>query len=221
MIFGIYICQNLISSYYHSTTAIPIISILKLVGIWLGLSLPLVFIGAYRGLRKEAYEAPVATSAIPREIPPQPWYVRKLPLALIGGLVPFGVVFVELYFFISSVWLGYGYYLFGFVFIVIFILLITTAEISIVLTYSLLCAENYNWWWMSFLAPASSGLYAFAFSLYYVIVAFNLDNMLIIVESVGYFIIKCLSCLDINGTISLIEIQMPADRRIRYGNFIV
>ena len=73
MIFGIYICQNLISSYYHSTTAIPIISILKLVSIWLCLSLPLVFIGAYRGLHKEAYEAPVATSAIPREIPPQPW----------------------------------------------------------------------------------------------------------------------------------------------------
>ena len=205
MIFGIYICQNLISSYYHSTTAIPIISILKLVGIWLGLSLPLVFIGAYRGLRKEAYEAPVATSAIPREIPPQPWYVRKLPLALIGGLVPFGVVFVELYFFISSVWLGYGYYLFGFVFIVIFILLITTAEISIVLTYSLLCAENYNWWWMSFLAPASSGLYAFAFSLYYLIVAFNLDNMLIIVESVGYLSILCVIFSLFTGCVGFIS----------------
>ena len=110
---------------------------------------------------------------------------------LIGGLVPFGVVFVELYFFISSIWLGYGYYLFGFVFIVLFILVVTTAEISIVLTYSLLCAENYNWWWISFIAPASSGFYAFAFSLYYLVVAFNLDNILIIVESVGYLLILC------------------------------
>lgn len=181
----------MLSAYYHSTTAIPITSILKLVAIWLGLSLPLVFIGAYRGLRREPFEPPVATSAIPREVPPQPWYVRRLPLSIIGGLVPFGVVFVELYFFISSIWLGYGYYLFSFVFIVLFILLITTAEISVVLTYSLLCAENYNWWWMSFLAPASSGVYAFAFSVYYLVVAFELDNILIMVESVGYLLILC------------------------------
>ena len=106
-----------------------------------------------------------------------------------GGLVPFGVVFVELYFFLSSMWMGYGYYLFGFLFIVMLIRIITTSEISIVLTYSLLCTENYNWWWMSVIAPASSGIYAFAFSLYYLVVAFNLDNMLIIVESVGYLLI--------------------------------
>ena len=189
VVFGIYSVQNAVSAYYHSTTAVSFFSILKLVGIWLGLSLPLVFIGAYRGIKKAPYEPPVATSAIPREIPPQPWYVRRLPLILVGGLVPFGVVFVELYFFLSSMWMGYGYYLFGFLFIVMLILIINTSEISIVLTYSLLCTENYNWWWMSVIAPASSGIYAFAFSLYYLVVAFNLDNMLIIVESVGYLLI--------------------------------
>ena len=189
IVFGIYSVQNALSAYYHSTTAVPLLSILKLVGIWLGLSFPLVFVGAYRGLKRTPYEPPVATSAIPREIPPQPWYVRRLPLILVGGLVPFGVVFVELYFFLSSVWMGYGYYLFGFLFIVMLILIITTSEISIVLTYSLLCSENYNWWWMSIIAPASSGVYAFAFSLYYLVVAFNLDNILIIVESVGYLLI--------------------------------
>jgi len=83
----------------------------------------------------------------------------------------------------------YGYYLFGFVSIVILILIITTSEISIVLTYSLLCAENYHWWWMSFIAPASSGVYAFGFSLYYLIVAFNISNVLVLVEAVGYLLI--------------------------------
>ena len=39
------------------------------------------------------------------------------------------------------------------------------------------------------MAPASSGLYAFAFSLYYLVVAFNLDNVLITVESIGYLLI--------------------------------
>lgn len=108
---------------------------------------------------------------------------------LVGGLVPFGVVFVELYFFLSSVWMGFGYYLFGFLLIVLTILIITTSEIAIMLTYSMLCAENYHWWWMSVLSTASSGLYAFAFSLYFLLVAFKPDNMLIIVECVGYLLI--------------------------------
>ena len=175
ILFFIYSIQNTLAAYYHSTTAVPVLSILKLVLTWMGVSLPLVIVGAYRGIKREPFEPPVATSAIPREIPPQPWYVHKLPLILVGGLVPFGVVFVELYFFLSSIWMGYGYYLFGFVSIVILILIITTSEISIVLTYSLLCAENYHWWWMSFIAPASSGVYAFGFSLYYLIVAFNIS----------------------------------------------
>lgn len=189
VIFGIYSVQNAFSASYHSTTAVPFLSLVKLIAIWLCLSFPLVALGGFSGLRKAVYEPPVATSAIPREIPPQPWYVRRPLLVLIGGLVPFGVIFVELYFFLSSVWMGYGYYLFGFLFAVLVILLITTSEISIVLTYSLLCAENYNWWWISMVAPASSGLYAFAFSLYYLVVAFNLDNVLITVESIGYLLI--------------------------------
>ena len=189
ILFFIYSIQNTLAAYYHSTTAVPVLSILKLVLTWMGVSLPLVIVGAYRGIKREPFEPPVATSAIPREIPPQPWYVHKLPLILVGGLVPFGVVFVELYFFLSSIWMGYGYYLFGFVSIVILILIITTSEISIVLTYSLLCAENYHWWWMSFIAPASSGVYAFGFSLYYLIVAFNISNVLVLVEAVGYLLI--------------------------------
>ena len=38
------------------------------------INLPLTFYGAYKGFKKEPYEAPVATSGIPRELPPQPWY---------------------------------------------------------------------------------------------------------------------------------------------------
>lgn len=189
MIFAITVLQNILATHYHSTTALPLFTIIKIIGIWLGLSLPLVFCGGYAGIKKEPFEAPVATSAIPREIPPQPWYVRTLPLILVGGLVPFGVVFVELYFFLSSLWMGYGYSLYGFVAVVVIILIITTCEISIVLTYSLLCAENYKWWWVSFLAPASSGIYAFVFSLYYLVVAFNISNMLVLVEAIGYLLI--------------------------------
>lgn len=68
VVFGIYSVQNAVSAYYHSTTAVSFFSILKLVGIWLGLSLPLVFIGAYRGIKKAPYEPPS---------PPAPFRARS------------------------------------------------------------------------------------------------------------------------------------------------
>ena len=37
-------------------------------------------------------------------------------------------------------------------------------QITIVLCYFQLCAEDYRWWWRSFLTAGSSGLYLFAYS---------------------------------------------------------
>ena len=39
------------------------------------------------------------------------------------------------------------------------------AEITIVMCYFQLCAEDYNWWWRSFLTAGSSGLYLFLYSM--------------------------------------------------------
>ena len=38
-------------------------------------------------------------------------------------------------------------------------------EITIVMCYFQLCAEDYNWWWRSFLTAGSSGLYLFLYSM--------------------------------------------------------
>jgi transmembrane 9 superfamily protein 2/4 len=37
---------------------------------------------------------------------------------LVGGILPFGAVFVEVYYVLSSVWLHQFYYMFGFLFLV-------------------------------------------------------------------------------------------------------
>ena len=52
---------------------------------------------------------------------------------LIGGILPFGAVFIELFFILTSMWLHQFYYLFGFLCLVFVILIITCAEITIVL----------------------------------------------------------------------------------------
>eukprot|EP00913_Durusdinium_trenchii_P021795 g20478.t1 len=86
---------------------------------------------------------------------------------LVGGVLPFGAVFTELFFIMSSIWQHQFYYLFGFLALVLVILLITCAEIAMALTYFQLTAEDYNWWWRSFLSCASSGLYVFMYAILY------------------------------------------------------
>lgn len=54
---------------------------------------------------------------------------------MIGGILPFGACFVELFFILTSMWLGAYYYVFGFLLLVSTILFVTCAEITIVLCY--------------------------------------------------------------------------------------
>ncbi len=86
---------------------------------------------------------------------------------LVGGVLPFGAVFVELYFILASVWLDQYYYVFGFLLLVFGLLALTCAEIAIVLVYFQLCAEDYRWWWRSALVPGFSGVYVFMYCVYY------------------------------------------------------
>ena len=64
--------------------------------------------------------------------------------------LPFGAVFIELFFILTSMWLHQFYYLFGFLCLVFVILIITCAEITIVLCYFQLCSEDYHWWCVLF-----------------------------------------------------------------------
>merc|ERR1712124_223934 len=109
----------------------------------------------------ELKDPPVKTNMVPRVIPSQAWYLNLLFTMLIGGIPPFGAVFIELFFIMSSVWLQRFYYVFGFLALVMLILLVTCAEIAIVLAYFQLCNEDYHWWWRSFLNSGAAGLYLF------------------------------------------------------------
>jgi transmembrane 9 superfamily protein 2/4 len=127
-----------------SSLSIPFVSILLLVGLWLGVCAPLVAVGAYYGFKAEEIKHPVRVTNIPRQVPPQPWYLHPIPAILVGGILPFGSIFIELFFIMSAIWLGQIYLVFGFLFIVLLILVVTCAEISIVMTYFQLCSEDYK-----------------------------------------------------------------------------
>ena len=70
-------------------------------------------------------------------IPPRPWYSSRLAHVLAGGILPFGSIFIEMYFVFTAFWHYKYYYVYGFLLLVYGILLIVTACVTIVSTYFL------------------------------------------------------------------------------------
>merc|ERR1711957_1073279 len=160
-----------------------------LLVLWFGVSVPLVFFGAYAGFRKPAIDLPVKVGQIPRAIPEQPWFSQPLFTSLVGGILPFGAVFTELFFIMSSIWLHQFYYLFGFLALVLVILLVTCAEISIALTYFQLTSEDYNWWWRSFFSSGASALYVFLYSVLYFSSRLQIEKLVSVMLYFSYMFI--------------------------------
>ena len=167
IVFLTFFALDIIVWSYGSTGAVPFLSMLGVLALWFCISVPLVFLGAYFGYKKDPLEFPVVTSNIPRQIPDQPWYLNPSLTILLGGILPFGACFVELFFVMSSIWMDQYYYVFGFLFLVYIILAITCAEITTVLCYFQLCSEDYRWWWRSLLTSGSTALYVFLYSVIY------------------------------------------------------
>lgn len=201
--------MNLILWTEGSSAAIPFGTLVAILALWFGISVPLTFVGAYFGFKKavsfllllsiscficslslflcifmslnlflfpsplQAIEQPVRTNQIPRQIPEQSFFTKPIPGIVMGGILPFGCIFIQLFFILNSIWLDNWnvagpdwsafcvwpqqawhnlphvlsfrshqmYYMFGFLFLVFIILLITCSEATILLCYFHLCAE--------------------------------------------------------------------------------
>ena len=105
-LFGLFFVLNLFLWAEASSQAIPFGTFFALLILWFGISVPLVFLGSYFGFKKPALEHPVRTNQIARQIPEQMWYLASPFSVLVGGILPFGAVFIELFFIMSSIWLS-------------------------------------------------------------------------------------------------------------------
>ncbi|KAE9609272.1 hypothetical protein Lal_00019988 [Lupinus albus] len=184
-----------------SSGAVPFGTMFALIFLWFGISVPLVFVGSYVGFKKPAIENPVKTNKIPRQIPEQAWYMNPAFSVLIGGILPFGAVFIELFFILTSIWLNQFYYIFGFLFLVFIILIITCAEITIVLCYFQLCSEDYLWWWRSYLTSGSSALYLFLYATFYFFTKLEITKLVSAILYFGYMLIASYAFFVVTGTI--------------------
>ncbi|CAA6661561.1 unnamed protein product [Spirodela intermedia] len=139
-----------------SSGAIPISLFFLLLALWFCISVPSPCSGAYPQ-RDPGEEVPFMAAG-PRSGDPPLW--NPLHRALLHP---------------SSIWLGRFYYVFGFLFVVLVLLVIVCAEVSVVLTYMHLCVEDWRWWWKAFFASGSVSLYVFLYSINYLV--FDLKSL--------------------------------------------
>lgn len=203
--FGVFFILNLVLWSKESSGAVPFSTMFLLLLVWFGISIPLVFAGSFFGYRKQCISVPVRTNQIPRQIPPCHWLLSPVVSHTITGVLPFCAVFTELLFILGSVWQHRFYYLFGFVSLVVIILVITCAEISIAFTYFLLCSENYMWWWRAYWASAASAVYVFLYGAFYFFARLSITKPASVILYFGYTFLMSYAFFLLTGAVGFIS----------------
>lgn len=196
---------NFISIYYGSSRSIPFTVMLSVTAICLFIILPLTAVGTVLG-RNISGEPnyPCRTNAVPRPIPEKKWFMEPNVIILASGILPFGSIFIEMYFIFTSFWAYKIYYVYGFMLLVFLILAVVTVCVTIVATYFLLNAEDYRWHWTSFLSGASSALYVYLYAIYYFFFKTKMYGMFQTVFYFGYMALFSLGLGIMCGTFGYI-----------------
>lgn len=139
---------NTVAILYGATAALPFGTIVLLILISIFIGAPLLALGGVVGYNfRTEFKAPCPTKRISREIPSLSWYRTTLGQMIIGGLLPFGTISMELHDLLLTVW---GYKIFttpSILFIMFIVVTILTIMLSIGLTYIQLSSEDHEWWW--------------------------------------------------------------------------
>ncbi|EFX03222.1 multispanning membrane protein [Grosmannia clavigera kw1407] len=208
LLFSAVFVLNLFVWAQASSTAIPFGTLIGILLLWVGIQVPLVYVGSWYGyVRIGAWEHPTKIHAVPRQIPQQAWYIRDVRTILLAGLIPFAVIFIELLFVFQSVWQdksGY-YYVFGFLSVVSTILIVTIAEVTVVTIYIQLCSENYNWWWQSFLVGGGSSVWVFLYCIWYYFAKLHITGFVSSLLFFSHSFIACCVYALLTGTVGFLS----------------
>jgi len=205
LICGVAFLVNFISIYYGSSRSIPFTVMLSVTAICLFIILPLTAAGTVLGRNINGVaNNPCRTNAVPRPIPEKKWFMEPNFIVLASGILPFGSIFIEMYFIFTSFWAYKIYYVYGFMLLVFLILAVVTVCVTIVATYFLLNSEDYRWQWTSFLAGASSSFYVYLYAIYYFFFKTKMYGMFQTVFYFGYMALFSLGLGIMCGTFGYI-----------------
>lgn len=203
---------NMVALYYHTSRAIPFLTMLAICAIFLFVIIPLNLVGTILGRNLcGQVDHPCRVNAVPKPIPVKKWFMEPIFLILVAGVLPFGSIFIELYFIFTSFWAYKIYFVFGFTLLVLLLLMAVTSSVTAVGTYFLLNSEDYRWQWTSFLSGSSISLYAFLYSLYYFIFKTKMSGMFQTVFFFSYMTLFCISLGILCGAIGF----LAANRFVR------
>lgn len=205
--FAVFFILNLLLWGEESTGAIPFTTMLAVLALWGCISVPLVYLGSSLAASRDPIEPPLRVNNIPRGVNDDDvsWYNGPAATALMAGVLPFGAVFIELFFIMSSVWLHQFYYVFGFLLLVMLILVITCAEVSICMCYFQLISEDYHWQWRSFFNSGCSAFYLFVYSIVYFCTKLHIDNPVSATLYFGYMFLTSVAFFIMTGSIGYIS----------------
>lgn len=197
---------NSLSIYYQTLYCIPFLTICKLFFIWIFTSVPLCVVGTLLGRHAFRKDFPCRVNSIPRPIPDESaWYGQPKYLIPLSGILPFGSIFIELYYILTSLWNYKYYHVYGFLFGMYAILVIVVSMTSIISTYFCLNSENYHWQWNAFFSGASASIYVFFYGLYYFWFKTTMYGLLQTSFYFGYMALISLSLGCLCGTIGFIS----------------
>jgi len=199
---------NIFLAFSGAATSVGILTIFLVFLLWLCVSTPLVFVGAYVGFRREKIEIPTRVNQIARVIPQSTGGWSQLAMAptsyYIGGLLPFGSICIEMFFLMNALWLSQVYYMAGVLAAVLVVLVMTSAQVNVVMCYLQLCAEDHRWWIRSFLNAASTGAYLFGYGIWFLITKLKLVGILPVTVYLTYMFMIALAFALFLGSIGFL-----------------
>lgn len=118
-----YSAISLVSVYAGAHSSFPFKTLFAFIGLFIVVCLPLQLVGTLLG---RAYNGnpnyPCRTAAIPSIIPKGPFYTNPVVLTFVSGILPFGCIFIEVFFIFASIWSYKYYYVYGFLIAIISII---------------------------------------------------------------------------------------------------
>eukprot|EP01041_Mallomonas_annulata_P001900 gene1900-3679_t len=202
IVISVIIMINSIAIYYDTVNAIPFGVMLKMAAIWIFAALPLSIVGTIFGRHwMGKFEPPCRINSIPRPIPQAQWFANPWFIIPVSGILPFGSIFIEMYFIFTSFWSYKFYYVYGFMLLVYGILVMVTVCTTIVSVYIVLNSENYHWHWISFASAGSTAFYVFIYSIYYFFFKTQMSGLLQVSVYFGYMFLFCVALFLMCGTI--------------------
>ncbi|KAI0281057.1 Endomembrane protein 70-domain-containing protein [Russula aff. rugulosa BPL654] len=195
-IFAVVFLLNLFLIAAGSSGAVPFGTLLLIVLLWFGISAPLSAIGAYFGTGRGAISHPVRVNAIPRQIPAPPNSIgRYSPIRRRIRRVVFCTIELIRLEGLLRLW---------FLALTAGVVGLTTATVTILFTYFLLCAEEYRWHWRAFVTGGGSAFWLLAYGLFYWMSRLSLDSFSSVVLYLGYLSLLVVLDFLVTGTIGFL-----------------